>query len=87
MHALRPTPKIYSDVELFEMLSRSTPEAQQGLALLYDRYSQRIFTYCRKITGSSVVAEDLLQETFTRCNRKKSMPQLQSQAQGRISIA
>lgn len=66
MHDLRPTAKIYSDAELFEMLSCSTSEAQKGLALLYDRYAQKIFTYCRKITGNSIIAEDLLQETFTR---------------------
>ncbi|GAB1431173.1 sigma-70 family RNA polymerase sigma factor [Ignavibacteria bacterium] len=65
MHALTTT-KTYADAELFAMLSGSTSEAQTGLAMLYDRYSQRIFTYCRKITGNSSAAEDLLQETFAR---------------------
>ncbi len=46
--------------------SNRTEVAQTGLATLYDRYSQRIFTYCRKIVGNTTVAEDLLQETFAR---------------------
>jgi RNA polymerase sigma-70 factor (ECF subfamily) len=36
------------------------------LSILYRRYSQRIYTYCRKIIGDSTTAEDLLQETFVK---------------------
>lgn len=48
------------------MLSGGGAESRQALTTLYDRYSQRIYTYCRKITGSSTIAEDILQETYTR---------------------
>ena len=55
-----------TDLELFGKLSGSESSAQAALTILYRRYSQRIYTYCRKITGDNEVAEDLLQETFVK---------------------
>ncbi|RPI67090.1 MAG: RNA polymerase sigma factor, partial [Ignavibacteriae bacterium] len=47
-------------------LAGDEPVAQAALTRLYRRYSQRIYTYCRKITSDNHVAEDLLQETFVK---------------------
>lgn len=54
------------DLELFQALAGDEPVAQAALTRLYRRYSQRIYTYCRKITADNQVAEDLLQETFVK---------------------
>jgi RNA polymerase sigma-70 factor, ECF subfamily len=54
------------DLELFRALAGDEPVAQAALTRLYRRYSQRIYTYCRKITSDNHVAEDLLQETFVK---------------------
>ncbi len=64
----RSTPDVQdpSDLELFRQLADSEPVAQAALTTLYRRYSQRIYTYCRKITADNEVARDLLQETFVK---------------------
>jgi RNA polymerase sigma-70 factor (ECF subfamily) len=54
------------DLELYAKLAHEDAPAQAALSILYRRYSQRIYTYCRKIIGDSTTAEDLLQETFVR---------------------
>lgn len=54
------------DLELYAKLAHEDASAQAALAILYRRYSQRIYTYCRKILGDSTTAEDLLQETFVK---------------------
>lgn len=54
------------DLELYARLSHEDATAQAALSILYRRYSQRIYTYCRKIIGESTTAEDLLQETFVK---------------------
>jgi len=54
------------DLDLYALLTGDDPTAQRALTILYRRYSQRIYTYCRKITGDNQTAEDLLQETFVK---------------------
>lgn len=54
------------DLDLFRQLAEDEATAQAALTLLYRRYSQRIYTYCRKITGDNTVAQDLLQEAFVK---------------------
>lgn len=54
------------DLELYGRLAHDDAAAQAALSILYRRYSQRIYTYCRKILGESTTAEDLLQETFVK---------------------
>lgn len=54
------------DLDLFRRLSGPEQDAQAALTILYRRYSQRIYTYCRKILGDNATAEDLLQETFVK---------------------
>ncbi len=55
-----------SDVDLYARLTLEDAPAQEALSALYRRYSQRIYTYCRKILGDNHTAEDLLQETFIK---------------------
>lgn len=62
----RAVPDEVADLELYAQLAGDDPRAQAALTQLYRRYSQRIYTYCRKILGDNLTAEDLLQETFVK---------------------
>lgn len=55
-----------TDQDLFRQLSAGEARAQAALTILYRRYAQRIYTYCRKIIGDGQIAEDLLQDTFVK---------------------
>ncbi len=55
-----------SDLELFRQLSKEEHVAQAALTTLYRRYSQRVYTYCRKVLADQDLAKDFLQETFVR---------------------
>lgn len=55
-----------SDAELFKELAKDDATAQAALTVLYRRYSQRVYSYCRKVTADTPVSQDLLQETFVK---------------------
>jgi RNA polymerase sigma-70 factor (ECF subfamily) len=54
------------DEELYMMLSGDKRKARIAFDELYNRYSDRIFTYCRKYIQNDSVAEDVFQEVFIR---------------------
>ncbi|CAN5549520.1 sigma-70 family RNA polymerase sigma factor [soil metagenome] len=54
------------DLVFYAQLKEDDTTAQAALTVLYRRYSQRIYTYCRKILSDNATAEDLLQETFMK---------------------
>lgn len=54
------------DLELYARLALDDATARAALSVVYRRYSQRVYTYCRKILGDNQTAEDLLQETFIK---------------------
>jgi len=54
------------DLVFYAKLKEDDAAAQAALTVLYRRYSQRIYTYCRKILSDNATAEDLLQETFVK---------------------
>ena len=51
------------DVELARAAARGDGAA---FAALYDRYEQRIFTFCLRLTGSHEDAADATQEAFVK---------------------
>jgi RNA polymerase sigma-70 factor (ECF subfamily) len=51
------------DVELVTRVTTGDPEA---FATLYRRYERAIFGFLYRLSGNRALAEDLLQETFTR---------------------
>lgn len=55
-----------ADLALYAQLALDDSTAQAALSVLYRRYGQRIYTYCRKIVADNALAEDLLQETFVK---------------------
>ena len=56
----------YNDIELFAALKSKKQAAEASFAELYSRYSQRVFAYCLRITGSHDDAKDIFQETFLK---------------------
>lgn len=55
-----------TDAALYAMFSGTADEARSALEEAYNRYSQRIYAYCRRILGDDHAAADMLQETFVR---------------------
>lgn len=55
-----------TDTQLYAMLSGTSAEKEAGFTELYQRHSQRIYQYCRRICGNDEMASDVLQETFLR---------------------
>lgn len=49
-----------------ELLALAKEFDQYALTLIYDRYNQAIYRYAYRQTGSQVLAEDCVSETFTR---------------------
>ncbi len=61
------TPEQYrslSDEELFELLRGNNDLS--AFAVLYERYSRNVYTYCLKMLGNKMEAEDLYQDIFLR---------------------
>ena len=56
----------YGDMELYSLLGGKKAIAESAFAELYARYSQRIFAFCLRLTGSHEDASDAFQETFLK---------------------
>lgn len=54
------------DKELYDMLCGDKKNARSAFDELYQRHSQRIFTYCKKFLYNQTLAEDIFQEVFTK---------------------
>lgn len=55
-----------SDEELYLMMKGNSNASKLAFDEVYNRYSTKLYTYCRKILHSNPVADDIFQETFTR---------------------
>ncbi|MCP5107363.1 MAG: RNA polymerase sigma factor [bacterium] len=49
-----------------ELMAFITGKNTQALSVLYHRYERRIFNFVLRYTGSREIAQELIQETFTR---------------------
>lgn len=56
----------YNDLELYEALCKKKSIAEGAFAELYSRYSQRIYAYCLRVTGTPEDARDIFQEAFLK---------------------
>jgi len=57
--------KKYCDKDLIAIIARiKEPEKSRAFSELYDRYSRKIYLYCKKIFGDETNAEDIFQDTF-----------------------
>lgn len=68
-----------SDSELYRLLS-DFEQREAAFAVIYRRYSQRLYAYCRKILANTQDAEDAFQETFVKflnsIDRERTMTNL-----------
>jgi len=56
-----------SDQELVDIVREGASQSSRAFESLYDRYSDRIFTYCSKVfVGHPDVAQDIFQDTFEK---------------------
>ncbi|MEO6046069.1 MAG: RNA polymerase sigma factor [Candidatus Kapaibacterium sp.] len=55
-----------SDEELYMMLRGSRDLAHGAFDEIYARHSSRVYLYCKRMTSSEEMAEDIYQETFVR---------------------
>ncbi|MBL0176146.1 MAG: RNA polymerase sigma factor [Ignavibacteria bacterium] len=55
-----------SDDELFRVFRGTAEEKNEAFAELYARYSQKVYVYCLRMSGSPDDANDVFQETFLR---------------------
>lgn len=58
--------KPLSDLELSALLKGEGVSRDAAFTELYNRYSSRVFLYCRRILGDHEQANDIFQETFIR---------------------
>lgn len=53
-----------SDIELCKMLGGDKKTAKLAFDEIYQRYSQRVYTYCKKYVNNQDLADDIFQEVF-----------------------
>jgi RNA polymerase sigma factor (sigma-70 family) len=63
---MMPDIKHISDEELYELLYGSDNISRLAFEELYQRYSSKLYTYCRRILGNNETAEDVFQEAFIK---------------------
>lgn len=56
----------YNDNELMRVIQTNPKQKSNAFAELYNRYSSRVYLYCRKILGEGYFVEDIFQETFIK---------------------
>ncbi len=56
----------YNDQELFEFIKAKSRREAEAFSELYDRYSPRVFAYCRRFFNDNDKAKDAFQEVFIR---------------------
>ena len=54
------------DRELFALIKSDERTAEQAFNEIYERYSPRVFAYCRRFLNNAETARDVFQETFLR---------------------
>ena len=57
--------KEYSNTELSNMLRSSKSDREVAFTYIYNKYSNRLYAFCIRITDSKHDADDIFQETFT----------------------
>lgn len=58
-------PKEFSALELNNLFSGGKKEKEIAFTYVYNKYSNRLYAYCIRITSSRQDADDIFQETFT----------------------
>ncbi len=56
----------HSDQELFDLIVAGSKNSENAFTELYNRYSPRVYAYCRRFLGNEEEAMDVFQETFIK---------------------
>ena len=72
----------YSDNELYGMLFKKETIAEQAFSEIYNRYSSKVFTFCKYFLGNYDDASDVLQETFIKFHKTKKPNKLMTNMRG-----
>lgn len=82
------TIKEYSNEELSNMLNGSKAQRETAFTHIYNKFSNRLYAYCLRISDSKQDADDIFQETFTNfINSSKSHVELSNVGAYLIKIA
>ena len=54
----------YTDRELIDLLKGPKTNSDMAFTEIYDRYSNNVYAYCRRVLNNREQAEDIFQETF-----------------------
>lgn len=55
-----------SDEELIIIISKDKNNSAMAFDEIYNRYSSKVYTYCKKIFRNSTLADDVFQDTFIK---------------------
>lgn len=55
-----------SDQELVAIVREGNKSSSRAFEVLYDRYSDKVFTYCSKVFMNTSAAQDVFQDTFEK---------------------
>lgn len=73
MHSLTEQKQHQASTPDDELLRRLVAGDKSAFAVLYDRYRQRLFTYCCRMMGDRELAKDALQESLLKAFQKAAM--------------
>jgi RNA polymerase sigma-70 factor, ECF subfamily len=62
----------YSDSELLELLRGDKKQSEAAFTVLYNRYSSKVFSYCKCILFENEQSKDIFQETFIKFYKSAS---------------
>ncbi len=65
--------KELSDMPDGELVRRVSSDDRLAFQILVERYGRRVYNFIHRMVSDSALAEDILQETFVRVYRKRSM--------------
>ncbi len=72
----------YSDTELYYMLCEDKKIAEKAFTEIFNRYSSRIYAYCRRFLGEREEALDVFQETFIKFHQSVSKDRVMTNLPG-----
>lgn len=61
--------KTSNQVEDAELIRKALEGNQRAYSALYERYSSRLYSYCRRLLNDHVLAEEAVQQTFIKAFR------------------
>lgn len=58
--------RIYNDIELLRNLNEPSPVCDEAFNIIYNKYKQKIFTFCMYSLSNKSIAEEIFQDTWLK---------------------